>query len=102
MVATMTIGRRMKVLRLSLDLSQRKFGMLIGKTAETVAAYEADRSSPRADDLARLHALGINAAPYVLGTSNEMFEVSFDEVLRRITAVLGEGEGDGVEGRTQQ
>jgi transcriptional regulator with XRE-family HTH domain len=90
MPAKMTIGRRMKLLRLALDLSQRKFGTLIGKTAETVAAYESDRSSPRADDLAKLHELGINAAPYVLGTNAEMFEEPFDEVLRRVSKVLGQ------------
>lgn len=84
MAASMTVGQRIRLLRIALDLSQRKFGLLLGKTAETIAAYESGETSPRLDDIVKLHQLRINAGPFVLGKSTEMFEEEYGEVRREI------------------
>jgi transcriptional regulator with XRE-family HTH domain len=84
----MTVGQRIRLLRIALDLSQRKFGLLVGKTAETIAAYESGETSPRLDDMARLHQLRINAGPFVLGKSAEMFEEDYGAVRRGVMKAI--------------
>ncbi|MBD3241791.1 MAG: helix-turn-helix domain-containing protein [Chitinivibrionales bacterium] len=92
MAASMTVGQRIRLLRIALDLSQRRFGLLLGKTAETIAAYESGETSPRLEDMAKLHQLRINAGPFVLGKSTEMFEDDYGDVRREVMRIVNAAE----------
>lgn len=66
---TMTIGRRIASARERAGLSQHALGVKVGCTGQAVLAWEKDRTSPRASDLAAIAAAtGVRSSWLLEGT----------------------------------
>ena len=87
------IGERLPEERQRLRLSQQALADLIGGVRLSIVKYESGRSSPAAETLAAMEAIGIDVR-YVLtgfrtspsGIDRERFKVAFAEVQRQAQA----------------
>lgn len=87
------IGIRLLEERQRLGLSQQAFADLIGGARLSIVKYESGRSSPAAETLAAMEAIGVDVR-YVLtgmhatppGIDRERFKIAFAEVQRQTKA----------------
>lgn len=63
----MSLGNRLREERERLGFSQPKFGELMSTTKQTVFAWETDRTSPTAVQLAALAAAGVDVLYVLMG-----------------------------------
>ena len=63
----MTIGKRIKELRLSENLSQKELGLLMTLSQDTISLWENDKSLPSVVDIIKLTKIFKVSADYILG-----------------------------------
>lgn len=72
----MTIGTRLREVRLALNMSQTEFGAAGGVLKNAQSAYETDKRSPDANYLAKISKLGVDVNYVVTGSRFSECELS--------------------------
>lgn len=63
----MTIGKRIKELRLSENLSQKELGLLMTLSQDTISLWENDKSLPSVEDIIKLTKIFKVSSDFILG-----------------------------------
>ena len=63
----MSIGKRIKELRLSENLSQKELGLLLTLSQDTISLWENDKSLPSVVDIIKLSKIFKVSADFILG-----------------------------------
>ena len=63
----MTIGKRIKELRICENLSQKELGLLLTLSQDTISLWENDKSLPSVVDIIKLTKIFKVSADYILG-----------------------------------
>lgn len=63
----MNIGKRIKELRLSENLSQKELGLLLTLSQDTISLWENNKSTPSAEDIIKLSKIFKVSADFILG-----------------------------------
>jgi len=83
-------GERFRNIRVALGLSQTDMGQILGKTRVTVGSMEQGNSEIAVADIEVLDSLQVNAGPYLLYDSPDVFRAPFDQVKTAVRARLDE------------
>ena len=74
---TLSIGKRIKKIRLLMDLSQEEFGQLLGVTGHSVGKYEKGINLPPADILSKIASEGKTTVDWLIGKMDDRDDLIF-------------------------